>query len=171
MNLIGGLPVTIDALNEESAREISSWKYEEPYDLYSHDGSPALINELLNGSYYGARVNESLIGYYCYGESAQVPAGKKEGFYGGTALDIGLGLRPNLTGKGFGTSFLSRGMEFGSTTFQPDRFRLTVAAFNQRAVIVYQRLGFTIQGAFMNNNIEFIVMTCPLRDTEEINEK
>ncbi|QTM99221.1 GNAT family N-acetyltransferase [Sediminibacillus dalangtanensis] len=171
MNLIGGLPVSIDALSEDCAREISSWQYEKPYDLYSHDGSPALIKELLNGSYYGATVNESLIGYFCFGESAQVPAGKKEGFYDGTALDIGLGLRPNLTGKGLGTSFLTRGMEFGIKTFQPRIVRLTVAAFNQRAVTVYQRVGFTIQGAFMNNNIEFIVMTCPLEGMDETNEK
>ncbi|WP_371068448.1 GNAT family N-acetyltransferase [Sediminibacillus sp. JSM 1682029] len=163
MSLIGGLPVRIDTLNEESAREISAWKYEKPYDLYSHDESPALINELLNGAYYGAKVNESLIGYFCYGESAHVPAGKKEGFYEEKALDIGLGLRPDLTGKGLGASFLTRGMDFGIKTFRPSKLRLTVAAFNQRAVTVYQRAGFIIQGAFMNNNIEFIVMSCHVK--------
>ncbi|WP_053219876.1 GNAT family N-acetyltransferase [Virgibacillus senegalensis] len=167
MSLNGGLPVTIKSVEEVEAREISSWKYGKPYDLYNHDGSPSLLKELLNGSYFGVLFNESLIGYYCFGESAQVPSGAKEGFYDGKALDIGLGLRPDLTGKGYGVSFLNKGIEFASSNFQPSVIRLTVAAFNQRAVTVYKRSGFLIKGVFMNNNIEFIVMEQALASTEK----
>ncbi|SDJ76414.1 GNAT family N-acetyltransferase [Sediminibacillus albus] len=153
------LPVIIEPMKEKDAMEISTWKYEEPYDLYSNDGSNSLLQELLDGSYYSASIQHSLIGYFCFGKSAQVPAGAEAGFYQEEALDIGLGLRPNLTGKGFGASFLKKGIDFAVDTRLPQKIRLTVAAFNQRAITVYQRHGFESTSAFMSNNIEFIIMT------------
>jgi ribosomal-protein-alanine N-acetyltransferase len=47
-----------------------------------------------------------------------------------------------LTGSGRGLSFLLAGLEFAREQYAPTQFRLMVAAFNQRAIRVYERAGF-----------------------------
>ena len=58
------------------------------------------------------------------------------------ALDVGLGMRPDLTGRGLGEEFVHAGLRFARETYSPPAFRLTVAAFNRRAIRVYERAGF-----------------------------
>jgi [ribosomal protein S18]-alanine N-acetyltransferase len=154
----------IDRMNYARAKQISEWVYLEPYSIYNMDGSDGCINELLDGLYYTVTDDKNnLIGYYCFGEAAQVPTGRKFGVYDDKGkTDIGLGMNPNLCGKGFGYEFLKNGMEFANNELSVKGFRLTVATFNQRAIIVYRRLGFREVASFKrvmeNNSIEFIVM-------------
>ncbi|MES9684693.1 GNAT family N-acetyltransferase, partial [Gottfriedia acidiceleris] len=49
--------------------------------------------------------DENLIGFYCIGQSAQVPKGNEFDVYEKRMVDIGLGVRPDSTGKGFGSEF------------------------------------------------------------------
>ena len=59
-------------------------------------------------------------------------------------LDYGLGLRPDLTGRGSGLDFFLAGLAFARiATARPACF-LHVAAFNDRACHVYQRAGFHV---------------------------
>lgn len=58
------------------------------------------------------------------------------------AVEIGLGLRPDLTGKGLGRTFLEAGSEYAVTRFGATELALAVAAFNRRAITVYERAGF-----------------------------
>lgn len=60
----------------------------------------------------------------------------------GRTIEIGLGLRPNLTGQGIGQAFVNAGLDYARAHFTPRRFRLIVAAFNTRAIRVYERSGF-----------------------------
>ena len=59
-------------------------------------------------------------------------------------VNIGLGLRPELTGLGYGLAFVQAGLAFGKTRYAPASFQLTVAPFNARAIKVYMRAGFTL---------------------------
>ncbi|GKX29822.1 N-acetyltransferase [Vallitalea longa] len=151
-------------MNREYAAVISKWIYEEPYNIYSGDGSNEYIEELLDGSYYAVLdMNNELIGFYCFGNAAQVPAGNEYDVYSNKDLiDIGLGLRPDLCGKSKGYDFLSRELTYAQKKFDNNDFRLTVAEFNKRAINLYERAGFSKVTAFVrempDNEMRFIVM-------------
>jgi ribosomal-protein-alanine N-acetyltransferase len=57
---------------------------------------------------------------------------------------LSLGLRPDLTGQGFGAEFVSECARYAVSHYKPinDIIKLAVALFNQRAIKVYQRAGF-----------------------------
>lgn len=155
----------IKKMNRIDAEIISKWTYQEPYSIYNMDGSEECMSELLDGSYYSAFDEEdNLIGYFCFGKSAQVPAGNQFRAYDDNAYtDIGLGIRPDLCGKGLGFSFLEKGIRFAYSELSAVKIRLTVAGFNQRAIKVYERAGFIRATAFNRvtgkGEMEFLVMT------------
>jgi [ribosomal protein S18]-alanine N-acetyltransferase len=146
------------------AKQISSWVYQEPYSIYSNDGSESCIEELLNGQYFSVTdIENNLIGFYCFGEAAQVPAGRQSDVYHEKdVIDIGLGIRPDLCDQGIGFEFLSSGLEFAKSGLASKRFRLTVASFNKRAIKVYERIGFEKVSSFKRiagiEEMEFEVM-------------
>ncbi|MED4585234.1 GNAT family protein [Brevibacillus choshinensis] len=73
--------------------------------------------------------------------------------------DIGLGMKPELTGQGFGQAFLKWGIDFALQHYSPSQLRLSVAAFNQRAIRQYSKVGFREVGSFQNKDVLFLVMT------------
>ena len=74
--------------------------------IYMNFGvSEESLNELLDGTYFEV-IDKELIGYFCYGKSAQVPPGNDLGAYDKYYLDIGLGLKPSLCGKKNGKKFM-----------------------------------------------------------------
>ena len=131
-------------LTKEEAMEINTWTYEEPYSLYSFSGEKEVIEELLDGTYYGCCDDQGdLIGYFCFGANAQVPGGRDANLYGGEdVIDIGLGMKPALTGKGIGKEFFQAGIAFATKEFNAKMFRLSVATFNTRAITLYKNIGF-----------------------------
>ncbi|MDV4152285.1 GNAT family N-acetyltransferase [Clostridium sp. AL.422] len=138
------MELNIKKINYKEAKEISKWIYNEPYTMYSMDGSDDCIDEILNEMYFSAFDKENnLIGYYCFGESAKVPTGNEFGVYDcKDSIDIGLGIKPILCGQGLGLKFLCEGINFAKNKLLAKRIRLTVASFNQRAIKVYKRAGF-----------------------------
>ncbi len=133
-------------MDERAAAEIIHWHYDPPYTLYNLDGDESEIESMLDGYHFAVRAKEEgLVGFFCYGLSAQVPGGRARGLYGGKrVLDIGLGMRPDLTGKGLGQGFVQAGIDFAIARWRPLAMRLTVACDNLRAIKVYERLGFVI---------------------------
>jgi ribosomal-protein-alanine N-acetyltransferase len=60
-------------------------------------------------------------------------------------VKFGLGLRPDLTGKGWGEACAKAGLEFAGNFFTPRRFLVQVAKFNRRAIRVYEKMGFKVE--------------------------
>jgi RimJ/RimL family protein N-acetyltransferase len=144
----------------EEAKDINVWQYDAPYELYSFTGASETLEELLDGTYYGVcnEYNE-IIGYFCFGDNAQVPGGRDAKLYTGECVvDIGLGMKPTLTGKGLGISFLQAGLQFAKEQFRPEKIRLSVAAFNERAIHLYMKAGFQKKVSFMSRGREFLLM-------------
>ena len=131
-------------MNDEEARAIVSWRYEAPYDFYDMAKDPEGLEELLGmperrRGYYAVRSDDELVGFFCFGPGGQLPSFD---YPDDGSLDVGLGLRPDLTGRGLGLEFLLAGLEFGRRHFATAGFRLAVATFNERAIQVYERAGF-----------------------------
>lgn len=135
-------------MNEENARMILSWRYDEPYDFYNPDSSniEESVQEFLNpqNAYYSmTNSNNKLVAHCCFGAEARVSGGNLSGDrYSIEALDIGLGMRPSLTRRGLALRAINAILNFGRATFAPTLFRVTVAEFNQQALRVCEKAGF-----------------------------
>ena len=112
-------------VSDEEVREISGWRYGPPYDFYDWMSAPEDLEELLDpkrrkGAYLSIFDDEeALVGFF--GIEAK-----------DRTVDVGLGLRPVLTGAGLGLDYLLAGLEFARQRHSPTRFTLTVATFNER---------------------------------------
>ncbi|WP_096187034.1 GNAT family N-acetyltransferase [Evansella halocellulosilytica] len=155
-------------MTRKEAETISTWQYPAPYDLYSMDGSEETINEFINYDYYMVKNEDgNLIGYVCFGEAARVPGGYEIALYNDEIpVDIGLGIHPDLTGKRYGTAFLTSALTFLKELKAPPEARLVVTTFNKRAIRLYEKVGFKRGDHFFspvgNHNVEFVSMRCPL---------
>lgn len=156
--------LTFRPLEATDARAILSWRYEGPYAIYNPQPpdlavAVAILIDPANAYFAACDEPGALIGFCCFGTDAQVPGGD---YTDPAALDIGLGLRPDLTGAGRGLPFLLAVLALGRERFAPVRFRLTVAAFNERAQKVYARAGFRPYMRFQcgvgANAREFLIM-------------
>ncbi|WP_223282815.1 GNAT family N-acetyltransferase [Neobacillus kokaensis] len=148
----------IKEMTEAYATEILNWKYEAPYDFYDVEYSSAALKELLENPYYAViNYSSELVGFFCIGEPAQVPIGVQYGAYQDEFVDIGIGLKPELTGKGKGAAFLAFVINHIQEKFHAP-MRLTVATFNKRAIRLYEKFGFDKVVAFNSRGTEFITM-------------
>lgn len=145
-------------MTPELAAQAAAWRYPGEYAVYNGQAGDA---SLLDGSSYAVPDTAGLlVGVYQFGDEAKIPTAEPDPYQEGF-LDIGLGLRPDLCGLGFGTPFLLAGLDFARRELGADRFRLTVAAFNRRAQKVYLRCGFQATGEATHKNLgsRFIIMT------------
>lgn len=131
-------------LTRAHAEDLATWCYDPPYDIYDLAGAEP--DELLAPElgFHAVLAGDRLIGFRSFGTDGQVPGWD----YDGSALDTGGGLRPSLTGHGLGRAAITAGLEFGRTRFAPAAFRVTVAAFNERALRTVGSLGFERVGTF-----------------------
>ena len=71
-----------------------------------------------------------------------------------------MGVRPDLTGQGRGSQYVNAVIDFAHRTYSPDRLRVTIAAFNRRAIQVWKKAGFQVVQKFLGGwtNSDFVVM-------------
>jgi ribosomal-protein-alanine N-acetyltransferase len=139
----GPVPLAFNPMDRVSALAILKWRYNPPYDLYDVDSNNAeqVVQAFLDpqNAYYSVTDRHGdLLAFCCFGPDAQVPGGN----YKAAALDIGLGVRPDLTGQKLGLRYVNAVLAFAHHTFAPTAFRVTVAAFNKRALRVCKKAGF-----------------------------
>jgi ribosomal-protein-alanine N-acetyltransferase len=146
------------------AKVIASWRYPPPYDFYNWDREtdPAEMLGPLAGCVVSQDEHGEVVGYACFGTSGQVPGGRKVNLYDEDLLDVGLGLRPDLTGHGLGVPFLEAILAYGQDRHHPSGYRLSVASFNERAIRAYEKVGFVRGESFLNAlhgvDTEFLLM-------------
>ncbi|MCX6043646.1 MAG: GNAT family N-acetyltransferase [Chloroflexi bacterium] len=157
---------TFTLIDRAAIQAILRWQYTGEYTLYNAllDPETADLDALsleffVNQHNAYAAYDEAgvLLGFCCFGVDAQVPGGN----YTGPALDIGLGLRPDLTGQNLGTSFLGAILALAQREFEPMSLRATIALFNARSQRVFAKNGFQPTQHFMSHGeppLPFVVM-------------
>jgi ribosomal-protein-alanine N-acetyltransferase len=117
------------------AAAIAAWRYPGQYAFYDADADPDDLAELLDPAEWGVR-------YFAVDGADRTLAGFVVLTPRGGRTEIGLGLRPDLTGRGHGAARVRAGLRFATERLGTRRFELNVAAFNARAITVYERAGF-----------------------------
>ena len=132
----------IALLTQANADQIArEWHYNDMYSFYNMENDPEDLEEIitpkLRGDKYYQVVDDQdeLVGYFCL---ERLSEGK---------VEVGLGLRPDLTGRGLGLNFITEIEAFIQNNFNYRIIVLSVASFNKRAIKVYQRAGFKTDGS------------------------
>lgn len=143
---------------KEDIEDILTWQYDGVYSFYNNSIQKEKI-ERIKGF-----INSD-DDFSVYNEQNEL-VGNCSFYYIEDAFCVGVQMRPDLTGKGFGTDFVNSILKFGKEKYNLSYIDLTVAKFNTRAIKVYERLGFnplfdlvnTIRGKdydFMAMRLEF----------------
>ncbi len=146
------MSIIFQPMAEAGAQTLVSWRYEAPYDIYNLD-SPDEQNicyflEPQNAFYSITGQSGNMAAFCSFGPDGQVLGGD----YRANALDIGMGLRPNLTGQGQGLMYVKAVLDFARRAFAPAAFRVTVAQFNKRALRVWEKAGFRAIQTFQSKH-------------------
>lgn len=122
-------------LTQHQAEQIAyDWQYEGDFAFYDMPNDQEDLAEFLDPDkrkehYYAVMDETQLIGFFVF-EPGQ------------GSLELALGMRPDLTGRGNGTAFLESGLAFAIKQYQPRHIELAVATFNERAIRLYTKSGF-----------------------------
>ena len=155
------LPIEYHPTDEASAREFLQWKYDPPYDLYNY--RPEYLEEDLvyhldpGNQIYTMFQDGELVGYCSFGQDARVRGGE----YSEPALDIGLMIKPSLTGQGHGADFVKDVIRFAASEFQANALRVTILETNRRARRVWEKNGFRKVSSFRreSDGLPFVILT------------
>jgi ribosomal-protein-alanine N-acetyltransferase len=131
-------------MDDADANEVARWRHDPPYDFYDSTADPADPAELLDqerrgGVYFSVLDGENrLAGFFQFEKFEKFE--RKDG-----TVEVGLGLGPDLTGKGPGAGFVLSGRAFARAArarFSPQRFTPSGTTFDERAIGAYERVGF-----------------------------
>jgi ribosomal-protein-alanine N-acetyltransferase len=147
--------IGIRPLADGEAEEIRGWRHPPPYDVHDEGEPTAVSTGMDDGSSIRALVRDGeLVGFCSYGADARVPGGT----YTDGPLDVGMGLRPDLTGAGLGTLCLAAALELAGRELGAGAVRATVAEFNQRALRLCERAGFRRVARFDGAERPFVTL-------------
>ncbi|MDH4112733.1 MAG: GNAT family N-acetyltransferase [Actinomycetota bacterium] len=146
------------------ADDVAGWRYPAPYDAYDATEDSSMDDEMRDPRRWG----ES----WFAADDAQT--GRLAGFLEFAVIrtedvaevKIGLGLRPDLTGHGVGTSFVEEALAFARSRWAPESFALDVFPWNERAIRCYERAGFVRGEVYVRrfddgNEVRFLRMARP----------
>ena len=150
----------IAMLSQKNALIIADkWHYDGQYAFYDmkndHEDYDEIISPQLrkNNYFQVLDTNDNLVAFFCLDPDKE----KKE------QVEVGLGLAPDLTGRGLGSEFMSVIENYVKNNYDYQVIILAVADFNLRAIKVYQTAGYVQTGTEMvhsNGGIyKFNIMT------------
>ena len=145
----------IKKMEQPEAVEIADrWKYDGEYAFYDMTADPEDYEEIVTpekrgNRYFSVFDGDDLTGFFCVEQD-------------GADVEIGLGLRPGLTGQGRGKAFLEEILRFVRENYSFEKIKLDVVSFNQRAIKVYERAGFlktgTAKVSTNGGDYDFVIM-------------
>ena len=150
----------IAMLSQKNALIIADkWHYNGQYAFYDMKNDQEDYDEIIspqlrkNNYFQVLDEDDNLVAFFCLDPDKE----KKE------QVEVGLGLAPDLTGRGLGSEFMSVIENYVKNNYDYQVIILAVADFNLRAIKVYQTAGYVITGTEMvhsNGGIyKFNIMT------------
>lgn len=153
---------TFRPMRMRDALAASRWRYPGEYAFYNPGTTPIFvwfverpIRLFGMAVYYGVWDERGeLVGIFSFVRQGS----------GMETVEIGVALRPSLTGRGhgIGLAFVEAGLRFARLRYAPRRFTLDVATFNRRAMRVYEQAGFrpgrTVVRRTRGRRVEYLEM-------------
>jgi [ribosomal protein S18]-alanine N-acetyltransferase len=137
-----GIParLSVRPLQPQDAEAVASWRYQGPWNAY--DSQPG--DQITAQAGYHAVVDDegSLVGFVCIGQEARVPGLPAED----GITDIGVGMRPDLVGRGLGSAFGAVVLGHVHDLCGDGPLRAVVQSWNERSLRLARRLGFRDTG-------------------------
>lgn len=140
--------IHLESLSEVMAREICTWRYEGLYSVYNLSDWEVVVSNCWELSSEIAR--EEYFAAICL-ENELIGFGRIQEFEG--KVSLGIGLKPNLCGQGYGKTAMSLLIEEAKIRYPDDEIGLEVRTFNKRAKKCYEKLGFVTQRSYMKETI------------------
>lgn len=145
------------AMTEAFAKEICGWKYESPYSVYNYPdwetcraGRWDITSEGKWKREYIALVTREEGRDVLCGFLRFMPGSAKGRWLFGTgkggSVALGLGLRPDLCGRGYGAELMRIALREYKRRYRGLSLELYVRPFNERAIKLYTKSGFTVTG-------------------------
>ncbi|MCR1898862.1 GNAT family N-acetyltransferase [Irregularibacter muris] len=128
----------IQRLSQNNAEVIANeWKYPGVYEFYNMTSDPEDYKEIITpnlrkNNYFQVIKENKLFGFFVVEKASDSD----------DIVDMGLGIKPELTGKGLGQKFLLEILNYIYKNHSAKIIRLGVASFNHRAKKVYEKVGF-----------------------------
>lgn len=126
------------------------WRYPAPYEMYDLETDPDDIALMLADIASKER-------WFAVSDGGDDGDDDVAGFVEFVMVDgeveLGLGLRPDLTGIGLGVQLVEATLAFARTHWSPITFVLDVFPWNERAIKTYERAGF-VQGDVYTRHFE-----------------
>lgn len=147
--------VTLDPLSEDDVQSIVAWRYGGDYTMYDHKpGDRATLVDPGN-EFLAIRRDAQLIGYVCLGVEARV-AGMSDD---PAVIDLGVGVRPDLTGHGHSRWLMPATLSALEARLGRVTFRAVIKDWNRRAQRAAEHAGFEATGTHRNDAGAWVLMT------------
>jgi len=121
-------------MNAKYANDVAGWHYDGVYSFYDMAAESHDIMDTKNWRYIIRAVlneDDELVGWATFYT-------EDDEFW------LSLYMRPDLTGQGLGEEFVTQCVEYAISHYKLSKhtIKIAVAVFNERAIKLYQRLGF-----------------------------
>lgn len=136
-------------LTADQGAAMAEWRYPGPWAIYD---SPGAIDPA-EGFWAVLDEDGEVAGYACFGVEARVPGLEERS----GVLDVGVGMRPGLTGQGRGREFATAVLEHGRAVTGARRLRAVVQAWNARSRALLGRLDFEETGTHDVGELRYVV--------------
>ena len=127
-------------ITEDEKRTICDWKYEGEYSIYNLPPYDQMQKDKLG---FANPEKEKNFDTYFDGE---VLVGFTNLLEEQTEVFVGIGVNPELCGKGYGKKILELAAQIAKERYPGKPLYLEVRTWNERAVRCYQKAGFVIEG-------------------------
>jgi [ribosomal protein S18]-alanine N-acetyltransferase len=142
--------LVLDSMTERDGREICEWRYPAPYDLYRWPPWDTMVKQgrefgdpqirlaqyaAVRSDHEHRQVLGQLVGYVQFFEMDRT-------------LRLGMGLRPDCCDRGWGATLTRLAVQEACRRQPRAEVDLEVEKWNQRAIKVYEKAGFTIMDEY-----------------------